>query len=114
MPSPSEASTSRSSSPASDTSAPPPPDAEEASIAHTPATENVTFKSLGVIDPLLEALGQMKFTKPTEIQAQAIPYALEGRDIIGVAETVGGHFNRLMKKIRRWLTFCGTGNVGLG
>lgn len=32
----------------------------------------------------------MSFTKPTEIQAEAIPYALEGKDIIGLAQTGSG------------------------
>ncbi|KAL1668490.1 P-loop containing nucleoside triphosphate hydrolase protein [Schizophyllum commune] len=49
-----------------------------------------TFKSLGLIDPLLEALDKMNFKAPTEIQAQALPHALEGRDIIGVASTGSG------------------------
>lgn len=49
-----------------------------------------SFKSLGVIDPLLEALNQMSFHKPTPIQVRAIPPALEGRDVIGVAETGSG------------------------
>ena len=49
-----------------------------------------SFKELGVIDPLLEALGQMNFKTPTEIQAEALPHALGGRDIIGVAETGSG------------------------
>lgn len=62
------------------------PSPEEASTS----TEPVTFQSLGLIDPLLKALEQLKFTQPTEIQAQALPYALEGRDIIGVAETGSG------------------------
>ena len=84
MPSPSEASTSRSASPAiSDHD-------EHGSNAEASGepTSVRTFESLGVIPPLLEALAQMKFSKPTEIQAQAIPYALQERDIIGVAETV--------------------------
>lgn len=82
MPSPSEASTSRSASPVADLP-------EQTSDAeNTEPSTPATFESLGVIPPLLEALAQMKFTKPTEIQSQAIPYALEGRDIIGVAETV--------------------------
>jgi hypothetical protein len=50
----------------------------------------VTFKSLGLIDPLLEALEQMKFKAPTDIQAEALPHALQGRDIIGVASTGSG------------------------
>lgn len=49
-----------------------------------------SFKELGLIDPLLEALEQMNFKKPTEIQAEVLPHALAGRDIIGVAETGSG------------------------
>ena len=62
------------------------PEPEEASTSLT----EVTFKSLGLIDPLLEALGQMKFKAPTDIQAEALPHALQGRDIIGVASTGSG------------------------
>ncbi|ODQ66167.1 ATP-dependent rRNA helicase rrp3 [Nadsonia fulvescens var. elongata DSM 6958] len=56
------------------------------------ADENsdVTFKSMGLIDPLLEACANLKFLKPTPIQAQSIPYALQGRDIIGLAQTGSG------------------------
>ncbi|ESK96881.1 atp-dependent rrna helicase rrp3 [Moniliophthora roreri MCA 2997] len=63
------------------------PSPEEAS---TSSTKQVTFRSLGLIDPLLEALEQLKFTSPTQIQTEAIPHALEGRDIIGVAATGSG------------------------
>ncbi|KAG2755979.1 DEAD-domain-containing protein [Suillus brevipes Sb2] len=63
------------------------PSPEEASTSTTPPE---TFKELGLIDPLLEALDKINFTKPTEIQQQALPHALEGRDIIGVAETGSG------------------------
>lgn len=55
-----------------------------------PDTEKKTFKDLGVIDPLCEACDKMKFKRPTPIQAGAIPPALEGRDIIGLAETGSG------------------------
>ncbi|KAF8921428.1 DEAD-domain-containing protein [Mucidula mucida] len=61
------------------------PSADEAGPSTPP-----TFKSLGLIEPLLKALEQMKFTTPTDIQVQALPSALEGRDIIGVAETGSG------------------------
>lgn len=47
-----------------------------------------TFDSLGLIPPLLEALKQVGYTKPTDIQSGIIPHALEGKDVIGVAETV--------------------------
>ncbi|KAJ3887353.1 P-loop containing nucleoside triphosphate hydrolase protein [Lentinula edodes] len=62
------------------------PSPEEASTS----TDPVSFSSLGLIKPLLEALEQLKFIEPTEIQEQSIPYALEGRDIIGVASTGSG------------------------
>lgn len=55
---------------------------------NTPIEEPASFESLGLIAPLMTALNQMRFVAPTEIQLQAIPYALQGRDIIGVAETV--------------------------
>ncbi|KAF7321335.1 ATP-dependent rRNA helicase [Mycena kentingensis (nom. inval.)] len=54
------------------------------------SSSSATFQELAVIDPLLEALSQLKFTSPTDIQAQVIPHALAGRDIIGVAETGSG------------------------
>ncbi|KAH7915009.1 DEAD-domain-containing protein [Hygrophoropsis aurantiaca] len=58
--------------------------------ASTSAAPPPSFKSLGLIDPLLEALEQIKFKTPTEIQSQVLPHALDGRDIIGVAETGSG------------------------
>ncbi|GLB35441.1 putative DEAD-domain-containing protein [Lyophyllum shimeji] len=54
------------------------------------STSTATFKSLGLIDPLLEALDQVGYKSPTAIQLEALPHALEGRDIIGVAETGSG------------------------
>lgn len=48
------------------------------------------FNALGLPQPLLLALGKMQFTKPTPIQAAAIPLALEGRDILGSAQTGTG------------------------
>uniref|UniRef100_A0A023GKF4 RNA helicase n=1 Tax=Amblyomma triste TaxID=251400 RepID=A0A023GKF4_AMBTT len=52
--------------------------------------ENVTFKSLGVVDVLCEACEQLKWKSPTKIQKEAIPLALQGRDVIGLAETGSG------------------------
>ncbi len=48
------------------------------------------FQSLGLPQPLMRSLELMKFDKPTPIQAQAIPPALEGRDILGSAQTGTG------------------------
>jgi superfamily II DNA/RNA helicase len=50
----------------------------------------MTFKELGLNDSLLEALDYMNFEKATPIQEQAIPLILEGRDIIGCAQTGTG------------------------
>ncbi len=49
-----------------------------------------TFAQLGLIEPILKALQQEGYTKPTPIQAQSIPYLLEGRDLLGVAQTGTG------------------------
>lgn len=49
-----------------------------------------TFADLGVREELCDACEQLKFTHPTPIQTQAIPLALEGRDVIGLAETGSG------------------------
>jgi len=48
------------------------------------------FRSLGLIDILVEAVEALNFKKPTSIQEQAIPPALEGRDIMGFAATGSG------------------------
>ncbi len=48
------------------------------------------FSQLGLPQKLLNALEVMKFTTPTPIQAQAIPPALEGKDILGSAQTGTG------------------------
>ena len=49
-----------------------------------------TFKSMGLPESLQHTLQHMKFNEPTPIQAQAIPLALEGKDIMGSAQTGTG------------------------
>ncbi len=49
-----------------------------------------SFSSLGLIQPLLEAIERLDYKTPTDIQLEALPSALEGRDIIGVASTGSG------------------------
>jgi ATP-dependent RNA helicase RhlE len=49
-----------------------------------------TFERLGLRPPLLAALRDLGFSEPTPIQARAIPPALEGRDLLGSAETGSG------------------------
>jgi superfamily II DNA/RNA helicase len=49
-----------------------------------------SFKQLNLPLPLSRALEQMKFTIPTPVQAASIPAALEGKDILGTAQTGTG------------------------
>lgn len=62
---------------------------------NTVSTEDVeegktTFQSLGIVDVLCEACEQLKWKAPTKIQKEAIPVALQGSDVIGLAETGSG------------------------
>src|SRR4051795_13413296 len=49
-----------------------------------------TFKDLGLSAPLLEALEDVGYESPSPIQEQAIPPMLEGRAVIGQAQTGSG------------------------
>ncbi len=50
----------------------------------------MNFKHLGLIDPILQALSDKSYTDPTPIQIQAIPVVLEGKDLLGIAQTGTG------------------------
>ncbi|MBI2607848.1 MAG: DEAD/DEAH box helicase [Candidatus Doudnabacteria bacterium] len=49
-----------------------------------------TFNNLGIAPQLLEILERLKFVYPTPIQQQAIPVAIEGKDLMGIAQTGTG------------------------
>ncbi|MFH2070983.1 MAG: DEAD/DEAH box helicase [Elusimicrobiota bacterium] len=49
-----------------------------------------SFYGLGIAPGFLEVLDRMKFNIPTPIQHKAIPVAIEGKDIIGIAQTGTG------------------------
>ncbi len=49
-----------------------------------------TFDGLGIAPKILEKLDQLHFKIPTPIQYKAIPLAMEGKDMIGVAQTGTG------------------------
>ncbi|QHC35959.1 DEAD/DEAH box helicase [Komagataeibacter xylinus] len=49
-----------------------------------------TFADLHLAEPLLRALDEEGYATPTPIQAGAIPYLLEGRDLLGLAQTGTG------------------------
>lgn len=48
------------------------------------------FSGLGIAPSLMEALARLNFKNPTPIQRQAIPIAMEGKDLVGVAQTGTG------------------------
>jgi ATP-dependent RNA helicase RhlE len=52
--------------------------------------EHTTFAGLSLAPNILAVLEAASFTTPTPIQAQAIPHGLEGKDVIGVAQTGTG------------------------
>ncbi|MEZ6185645.1 MAG: DEAD/DEAH box helicase [Planctomycetota bacterium] len=49
-----------------------------------------TFRDLDLIEPLQRAIAHVGYTSPTPIQAQAIPPLLDGRDVLGCAQTGTG------------------------
>ncbi len=51
---------------------------------------NVTFADLGLSETLLRALSAAKYTTPTPIQERTIPALLQGRDVLGIAQTGTG------------------------
>jgi superfamily II DNA/RNA helicase len=57
-------------------------------IGETP--DDVTFADLGFSPPLLSAIAETGYTKPTPIQWKAIPQVLAGRDVLGIAQTGTG------------------------
>jgi len=49
-----------------------------------------TFYGLGIAPKILDVLEKIKFKVPTPIQSKAIPIALEGKDVLGIAQTGTG------------------------
>ena len=56
----------------------------------TAAEEEVDFASLGLSNPVLQAVAERGYIHPTSIQVQAIPLLLQGRDLIGGSQTGTG------------------------
>ena len=49
-----------------------------------------SFNDFGLAEPILRALTEEKYETPTPIQAQTVPLVLQGRDVIGIAQTGTG------------------------
>ena len=55
-----------------------------------PENDETSFAELGLTAPLLDAIRDAGYDTPTPIQREAIPVALKGRDLIGLAQTGTG------------------------
>ncbi len=49
-----------------------------------------SFQDFGLADPISRALARRITSRPTPIQAQTIPIAITGRDVVGIAQTGTG------------------------
>ena len=66
-------------------------DAMRLTLAQAEAsTIDITFEDLGLSEAMLASLRSAGYTRPTPIQAQAVPLALVGRDLMGLAQTGTG------------------------
>ena len=54
------------------------------------SSELITFDSFGLADDLLQTISSLGYESPSPIQAESIPPLLEGRDILGQAQTGSG------------------------
>ena len=50
----------------------------------------ITFKNLGLIDPIQKAVEELGYENPTPIQQESIPQVLSGKDLLGCAQTGTG------------------------
>ena len=50
----------------------------------------MNFNELEIIEPILKALKEKNYSEPTPIQEKAIPLVIEGKDVLGVAQTGTG------------------------
>lgn len=64
----------------------------------------MTFKTLGLIEPLTRALEAQDYTNPTPIQSKAIPELLDNADLLGIAQTGSGKTAAFVLPILQHLT----------
>jgi ATP-dependent RNA helicase RhlE len=63
---------------------------ERHSLSHGKNPLLTSFQDFGLADPISRALKEENYLTPTPIQAQTIPLALTGRDVVGIAQTGTG------------------------
>lgn len=70
------------------------------------------FEGLGLHQSLIKAIHESGYTRPTPIQTEAIPPALEGRDLIGAAQTGTGKTAAfLLPMLNRFILSPGSGKI---
>ena len=62
----------------------------EESESEDDTAEVVSFRDIGVCEELCKTIDELGWKKPSAIQVQSIPKALEGHDVIGLAKTGSG------------------------
>jgi len=79
---------------------------------HPVSTTEGSFSPLGLTGPILKCIQEVGFVHPTPIQKEVIPIALEGKDIIALAQTGSGKTAAFVIPIAERLTH-GKGLRGL-
>ncbi len=81
-------------------------------VAHPPHQVSQGFYGLGIAPKILDILESIKFKVPTPIQVKAIPLAIEGKDIVGIAQTGTGKTHAFaVPMVQRLLQIKGKGLV---
>ena len=70
---------------------------------------SISFKELGLSEPILKALNELEFEEPTEVQARAIPHILDGRDVIVTSKTGSGKTTLIRQLLKMYP--AGSGNL---
>ena len=70
----------------------------------------MSFKSLGLSDPILKSVSEKGYTEPSPIQEKAIPVILEGKDVLASAQTGTGKTAGFVLPILEMLTWANAGN----
>jgi ATP-dependent RNA helicase RhlE len=59
-------------------------------MKNNPRQSALSFQGLGIAPGLLDILARLHFAGPTPIQHQSIPIAIQGKDVVGIAQTGTG------------------------